>query len=86
MTLVFVFTLCYTGLGAELGYPCAQVMTRIDEPRQNQKTNSYQQKQVAIHGIPLGYFGERLSNRKYIMRIHVMFFIFQQFQGTAPVI
>ena len=30
MALVFVFTLCYTGLRAELGYP--YVMAKLDEP------------------------------------------------------
>jgi hypothetical protein len=50
-TLVFVFTLCYTGLRAELGNPCAQVMAKVNEPRQNQKTKSYQQKKLALYHL-----------------------------------
>lgn len=48
-TLVFALTLCYTGLRAEVGYPCAQVMAKLDEPRCQLKRDSYQQNQVAAH-------------------------------------
>ena len=36
-TLVFALTFCYTGLRAEVGYPYAQVMRILDEPRYQQK-------------------------------------------------
>ena len=48
MTLVFGFTLCYTGLRAELGYPCDQVMAKIDKPRYQQERDCYQQKQMTV--------------------------------------
>ena len=44
LTLVFALTVCYTGLRARLGRPCAQVMVKSDEPRYQQKKDSYQQK------------------------------------------
>jgi len=62
MTLVLGFTVCYTGLRAKVSYPCAQKMTKSDEPIQNQGGDCYQQKEFAIHDIPFGYFCERLSN------------------------
>ena len=68
-TLVFAFTLCYTGLRTKSSDPRAQVMTKIGEPRQNQKTNSYQQKQMTIHDIPFSCSSKGLSNREYIIRI-----------------
>ena len=40
-TLVFALTLCYTGLGAKVGNPCAQVIVILDEPRYQQKKDSY---------------------------------------------
>ena len=75
MTLVFASTFCYTGIGAKMSKPCAQITIAIDEPRYQKKEDSYKQEELAIHDIPFGYC-ERLSNRKYIMRIHVTSFHF----------
>jgi hypothetical protein len=50
-----------------MGYPCKQVMAKIDEPRYNQEGECYKKKELTIHDIPFGYFCGRLSNRKYII-------------------
>jgi hypothetical protein len=62
MTLVSVFTLCYTGLGAEFGNPYAQIMAKSVEPRYQQKKDYYQQKQMTVHDILFGCFCDGLSN------------------------
>jgi len=51
-TLVFALTFCYTGLRVEVSYPYAQAMTKLDEPRCQQKKDSYRQNQVTVHGDP----------------------------------
>ena len=53
---------------SEGGYPYAQVMAKIGEPRYQQKKDCYRQKELAIHDIPFGYFCGRLSKPKYIIR------------------
>jgi len=50
-------------------------MAKVNEPRQNQKTKSYQQKKLAIHDIPFDCC-ERLSNRKYIIETQKTSFLF----------
>jgi hypothetical protein len=63
--------------------PCAQEMSKISEPRQNQERNCYQQEELAIHDIPFGYFCDGLSNRKYIIRTRKRHSIYPQLQGIC---
>ena len=51
-TLVFALAICYAGLRAEVGYPCAQVMAKLDEPGYRQKSDGYQRDQLTVHGGP----------------------------------